>query len=353
MNYHQASSAVGRPTRLALAYKLFGPKVGLSHVGLAIANINTSKVLRANGIQSNVVGITSAADLSNFLANNPQDHVHISAPWVPTLDLSDLAQRYPETTFAVVSHSNCAFLQADRNALRLIRECIDLEQTTHNVHIAGNCERFCEWVKGAFNVPCTFLPNLYYLDEHAGGYTHHQPVGSSGPLRVGIFGATRAQKNMMTGVAGAIELARSLRLPLELWLSGGRTEGGGDPILAAIQQMVAGLPGVTLRLNGWQSWSGFRQVVGTMRLLIQMSTSESFNMVTADGISQGVPSVTSEAITWVPDRWKASVDSADDVARVGRYLLHDPHAAMEGLKALRHYVAQGVRAYQHYFGTMI
>lgn len=337
-----------RRIKVALAYKLFGPRVGLSHVGLAIANVNTSKVLRRAGIQSNVWGIASAADLSVKLKADPQDHVMISAPWISTLDLSELSQMHPETTFAVVSHSNVSFLQADRGALKLIRECIELEQTTHNVHIAGNSERFCNWIRSAFCVPCAFLPNLYFVSEDYQQHHHHQPICSSGPLRIGVFGATRAQKNLMTCVAAAIQVARQLRVPLELHISSGRTEGGGDPILAAVLQMVSGLPGVAIKPSGWLPWQQFRQLVAQMNLLISASTTESFHMVSADACAMGVPSVVSDAITWLPEHWKADVDDASDVARIARHLLHDPHAVGEGLTALKRYVADGIRSYIEY-----
>ncbi len=44
-------------------------------------------------------------------------------------------------------------------------------------------------------------------------------------------------------------------------------------------------------------------------------------MVTADGIAEGVPSVVSEAIDWAPRSWKAPVDDANAMARIGRKLL--------------------------------
>jgi len=34
---------------------------------------------------------------------------------------------------------------------------------------------------------------------------------------------------------------------------------------------------------------------------------------------------------------------------VGRRLLCDPHAAMDGLRALESYVASGIRAHEEYF----
>jgi hypothetical protein len=83
-----------------------------------------------------------------------------------------------------------------------------------------------------------------------------------------------------------------------------------------------------------------------MHLLLQPSYTESFNMVTADGVAEGVPSVVSHAIDWVPDHWKASMDDVLDIARVGRYLLTDPYAPQEGLDALKSHNTEGLKAWQ-------
>jgi hypothetical protein len=213
--------------------------------------------------------------------------------------------------------------------------------------MAGNSRRFCNWVKSAFGIPCKYLPNLYFLDDCSARQTSWR----GGTLRIGVFGATRPLKNLMSAAGAALEIARRLRAPLELWLSGGRTEGGGDTILAAVREMLNGLPGVSLHSNGWQSWPNFRKTVGHMHLLLQPSYTESFNMVTADGVAEGVPSVVSSAIDWAPEDWKADVDDVLDIARTGRRLLYDEHAADEGRTALAAYVADGLHAYRRYLAT--
>jgi hypothetical protein len=87
-----------------------------------------------------------------------------------------------------------------------------------------------------------------------------------------------------------------------------------------------------------------------MHLLLQPSYTESFNMVTADGIAEGVPSVVSRAIDWAPEYWKADVDDVLDIARVGRQLLNDARATADGWRALVKFNHHGVHAYQRYFG---
>jgi hypothetical protein len=332
--------------KLILAYKNFAANRNISHIGLGVSALNTAKVLRRHGIKADVWPIVSAAELRARLRETPAEQVIVSAPWIPSVELLKLGADFPETNFAVNCHSNVGFLQADRNGVKLMREMLDLEMGAHNIRVAGNSLRFCRWIQFAFGARCAYLPNLYFLDGQRNWL--HKPF-SGGALRIGVFGATRPLKNLMSAAGAALEISRAMRSPLELWLSAGRAEGGGESILGAVKEMLHGLPHVSLKLNGWQSWPSFRQTVAHMHLLLQPSYTESFNMVTADGVAEGIPSVVSDAIDWAPDDWKANVDDVLDISRVGRRLLCDPHAAIDGLRALESYVVQGLRAYHEYF----
>ncbi len=330
---------------VVLAYKNFAANRNISHIGLGVAAINTAKVLRRAGISTEVWPILTASDLRRRLKAEPREQVIISAPWIPSPDLQGLSTDFPDTQFTVTCHSNVGFLQADRNGVKLVREVMDLELGTANVHLAGNTRRFCTWITAAFGAPCAYLPNLYYVESDP--IRPQQPY-TGGTIRLGAFGATRPLKNLMSAAGAALEISRLLRVPLDLWLSAGRAEGGGEGVHLAIKEMLQGLPNVSLHWNGWQSWPKFRQTVAHMHLLLQPSYTESFNMVTADGVAEGVPSVVSSAIDWAPADWKADVDDVLDIARVGRRLLYDPHAARDGFRALQGYVADGVRCYKEF-----
>jgi hypothetical protein len=331
--------------RLVLAYKNFAAQQNISHIGLGVSALNTCKVLRRAGVIADVWPIVSAKDLGDRLRRDPASHVVVSAPWIPTLDLQSLVLANSSSRFAVSCHSNVGFLQADSNGVRLIREAMDLEMASHNFHLAGNSWRFCHWIGTAYTRPCTYLPNLYYLESTVPPW---RPLYEGGTLRVGAFGATRPLKNLMSAAGAALEITRRYKASLELWLSCGRTEGGGDTILRAVRAMLDGLPNVKLMENGWQCWPKFRQNVQHMHLLLQPSYTESFNMVTADGVAEGVPSVVSEAIDWAPDHWKAMTDDVLDIARVGRALLSDPYAPRDGLEALTSHNRSGIIAWQSF-----
>jgi len=329
--------------RLILAYKNFAAHRHISHIGLGVSALNTCKVLRRAGVAADVWPIVSAAELRDRLKDDPATHVVVSAPWIPTMELHLLSRANSSTRFAVNCHSNVGFLQADSNAVRLVREAMEVEAASHNFHLSGNSQKFCRWVRSAYTRPCTYLPNLYYLDSDSLPW---RPLYAGGTLRIGAFGATRPLKNFMSAAGAALEITHRYKANLELWLSAGRVEGGGDTILRSARAMLEGLPNVKLVENGWQSWPKFRQSVAHMHLLLQPSYTESFNMVTADGVAEGVPSVVSHAIDWAPEHWKAMMDDVLDIARVGRYLLTDPYAPQEGMEALKQHNDDGLKSWQ-------
>jgi Family 4 Glycosyltransferase in conflict systems len=331
--------------RVILAYKNFAANRNICHIGLGVTALNTAKFLRSYFIGTDVWPVVSSDEIRTRLAaapGQPVTHVVISAPWIPTLELASLAADFPNTQFLVTCHSNLGFLQADPNAMRLVREGLDLERQTWNFRMAANNRRLATWMGDAYGSPGTWVPNLYYVDESS--RTPRAPY-SGGVLRIGAFGATRPLKNFMTAAGAAVQIASQTRADTELWMSSGRNEGGGC-VMDAIRQMTVGLPHFRVVETGWQSWPQFRQTVRHMHLLLQPSYTETFNVVTADGIAEGVPSVVSDAIEWAPGTWKARVDDVGDIARTGVRLLKDKSAARRGWRALEAYNKEAFQSWK-------
>ena len=328
---------------VVLAYKNFAANRAISHIGLGVTAFNTAKSLRSAGIGADVWPITSAAELRTRLHKADASHVVISAPWIPTADLALLCSEFKETQFAVTCHSNLGFLQADPSAMRMLREGLELRRMSWNFRMAANCERLANWVPSAYGTPCTWLPNLYHLD----GEQPKRQRYSGGTLRIGAFGATRVLKNLMTAAGAALQIANKKRAELEFWISAGRNEGAGW-VVEAVRQMLNGLPHVKMVENNWQTWPQFRQTVRHMHLMLQPSYTESFNVVTADGVAEGVPSVVSHAIDWAPESWKAPVDDASAIAHVGSKLLESRWAAARGLSALKRHNSRAMQAWSDF-----
>lgn len=335
--------------RLILAYKNMAARTAISHIGLGVAALNTSKVLQQEGIRVEVWPIDSSADLEAKLGKAqgesvPVTHLVMSAPWLPTLDWQRFCIRYNRVQFACSSHSNVGFLQADPLAATfMIKDGPGLEAGFPNFSLAANSQALCQFVRAGYTSPCTYLPNLYFLH----GLTPVNRIPwSGGKLKIGCFGAARVQKNQTSAAAAAVQIASTLRAELEFWVSSGRNDGMGGTAATVVKSLIAGCKFAKIQEVPWEEWATFRRTVANMHLLLQPSYTESFNIVTADGVAEGVPSVVSSAIDWVPPHWMADADDVGDIARVGISILRDHNAAAEGLAALQTYVKAGIAAWQ-------
>jgi hypothetical protein len=319
----------------------------VSHTGLAVSAANTARVLRSRAINTILRPVKDAADLeAQMLAEKPT-HVIINALWVPTASLAALAHKYPHIAIAVLVHSNMAFLQVEPNGIRLLHEAVDLElESIGNFKVAANSRAGTWGLQQAWECPALYLPNLYYLDDTV---RTNRPKWSGGTLRIGAFGALRPLKNPTGSAFAALAIAAGLGTNLEFHLNVGRNDGGMMPrLLAAVQAIFNGQPHAKLVQDAWQPASGFRKLVRGMHLLLQPSFTESFNVVTADGVAEGVASVVSDVIEWAPDHWKAPPDDVAAIARVGRALLADVHSGSEGLQALTLHNQVGLAAWSQY-----
>lgn len=347
--YRNNSLAMGY--RIALCYKNFSKECNVSHIGLGVTAAYTAKTLIQNGYRAEARAVFGGDDLLAWLEAEeqtavPVTHVLVMAQWIPSLWLAKLCRRFPHIHFALNCHSNVGFLQAEPQAIKLLRDAIDLETGLPNFFASCNNQRLANSLREMYGRPVQFLPNLYHLH---GEEPIHRPLWNGGLLRIGAFGSLRVYKNFSTAVSAAMQIGHMLKVPIEIWINSGRDDGTGNVVFRTAQAWTANVPGVELKQFQWASWPEFKRQVGQMNLLLQPSYTETFNNVTADGVAEGVPSVVSDTIDWTPKNWVASSDDPKDVADVGRRLLYDPHAAAEGYRALKHYVRDGL----HYWSRFL
>lgn len=305
----------------------------ISHTGLAMSAQNTARVLRSSGINATVRPALNMANLEQLVASESPTHIVINALWLPTVELAYLTHKYAHVQWALLIHSNLAFLQVEPNGIIKLREAVDLERSSvGNFEVAANSVNGSNGIQDAWECKCLYLPNLYYLDDSARVL---RPKWHGGTLRIGAFGALRPLKNPIASAFAALAIANSLATDLEFCVNIGRNDGGGQAkLLPGIEAIYRDLSHARLVKIPWQPWTSFRRTVRGMHLMLQPSFTESFNVVTADGIAEGVASVVSDVIEWAPPHWRAHPDNTEDIARVGRLLLKDPHSAQDGLRAL-------------------
>lgn len=341
---------------------------GTCDAGLSVTVGSTCRTLRRAGAHAETWQVKSVVDFARRLAEDAADrpitHVVFNTPsfiWpypVPGKattwpeSILEFSTAHPDVTFAQLNHSGMAFLSIDPQGMKHIREALHLALNTHNVQVAGNNARFTQWIGDGLGGRAALLPNLY---DTTGVRDHTVRARIDyDPLRIGNFGAGRVWKNQLTAAEAAVVIRNRLGVPMELHVNAGRWFGpDADKAEESRAELFEALPGCRLVNVPWQGWPQFRQVVGTMDLLLSPSFSETFCMIVADGIAEGVPSVVSPTIEWAPKAWQAEPDDPGSIARVGMGLLHDRTGAVaDGRRALADYVAAGTKRWTDWLSTV-
>jgi hypothetical protein len=185
----------------------------------------------------------------------------------------------------------------------------------------------------------TYLPNYYPLRKP------RLVRPECRQLDIGCFGAIRPLKNQLIQAFAAIQYAKSKGKKLVFHMNGFRIEQFGQNNLKNIQALFAATE-QTLEIHPWLEHDDFLELIAQMDLCLQVSLSESFNIVSADAVSMGVPLVGSEAISWLPKRSQARVDSVESIIcamkTAGSTLVAMNHAALE------HYLQNAVREWTNW-----
>jgi hypothetical protein len=253
-------------------------------------------------------------DIDRLVTQHQPTHVCIEALWVVPSKFSVLTQLHPTVQWIVRYHSEIPFLALEGVALEWT-----LEYLQHpNVTIAPNSgvlftdlQRLALLVGGVDQIK--YLPNYYPIDTLR---LPHPKTDHT--LDIGCFGAIRPLKNQLIQALAAVEFARLHNVPLRFHVNGSRVESGST-VLKNIRALFAGLPAdYELVEHDWLDHTEFVDLVRSMDLGMQVSFTETFNIVTADFVANGVPVVASEAIRWLdPDSW-ADPDSVPSILEAMR-----------------------------------
>jgi len=168
-----------------------------------------------------------------------------------------------------------------------------------------------KWSNKKLNETVHYLPNYYPLD-----FTPHCPLPESNTLNISCFGALRPLKNHLMQAVAAIKLARKLGKKLRFHINGTRIEMKGEPIQRNLSKMFGLLPDYELVEHSWLAHDKFIALLRQMDLAMQVSFTETFNIVTADAVVNGVPVITSPDIVWIDSQFHADPNSSDQMVTV-------------------------------------
>jgi len=158
--------------------------------------------------------------------------------------------------------------------------------------------------------------NLYIIDKEEGRERKEEVKHNTEEdniINIGCFGAVRPLKNHLIQAISAIKFANSINKKLYFHINCDRHEMNGLPAYHNLVGLFDQLSetGHKLVLHEWCDHDEFLLLCSKMDIGLQVSFTETFNIVSADLITMGVPIVASNELPWVSELYSSNpVDSS-------------------------------------------
>ncbi len=272
------------------------------------------EVLNRAGISAKFIIVTDNNDIDREVRAYNPTHVIIEALWVVPTKFAVLTKLHPKVEWIVRIHSEVPFLAMEGISIEWLLDYVKYS----GVFVSGNSPNLNAAIKDILysayedhnfvDEKNIYLPNCYVADD----VPARDPLPRD-RLHIGCFGAIRPFKNQLMQAIAAMTYAESLGLPLVFHMNGTRQEVGGAPVLKNLLALFENSPHHTLELHPWLNHDDFLKLCATMHLGMQVSFSESFNIVTADLVMVGIPTVVSPAIYWMPKGFMADPTNLADI----------------------------------------
>jgi hypothetical protein len=197
------------------------------------------------------------------------------------------------------------------------------------------------------NDKVVYMPNFYPQDYVTKPFNKDKYW-----VDVACFGAVRPLKNHMLQAVAALKFARKIGKQLRFHINSGRIEMKGDPVMNNLRGFFQHLADEGHQLVGheWTPREEFLKLCATMDIGMQCNFSETFNIVSADLISQGVPIVGSSEIPWASSWFNARPTESDEIAdRLVRTYNRPKLNVWLNQKQLTSYTNQTLKIWKEYF----
>lgn len=279
--------------------------------------------LTTKGYEAQLSPVMDANGIDRVVTQYDPDIVIIEALWVPPAKFQELLSipRHKKRKWIVRIHSKAPFLANEGLATRWIHQYTQVSSGT--VYIAPNTLELTQQLSTAFpDGEFIFLPNIYFPKRFIPSHKERDPHR----VHVGCFGAIRPMKNTYQQALAAIAFAELEGKLLSFHINGTRVEQRGENVLRNLRALFEDSPHELVE-HRWYHHEDFLEVASKMDIGMQVSFSESFNIVTADMVTAGVPVIASDDIEWMPWLLKVSPTKHNWMVRKARIAYMVPQLA--------------------------
>ena len=274
-------------------------------------------MLNAENVDAEIEVAIDNNCIDRLVTKHKPTHVIIEALWVVPSKFAILSKLHPSVKWIIRVHSELPFLAGEGMAMDWLGDYI----SNPSVSIGVNAPRMMDeirtylqiqeqWTDDETDERVFYLPNYYPQLYKTKEYDINKEY-----IDIGCFGAVRPLKNHMLQAIAAIKFADTIGKKLNFHINVGRVEMKGEPVMNNLRALFEHLydRGHRLVANMWAPRDGFLELCSEMDIGLQVSFSETFNIVGADIISQGVPLVGSIEIPWFSDEYAARAQYSQEI----------------------------------------
>lgn len=259
--------------------------------------------LTTNNIVATQALLNDANEIDAIVVNTNADTIFIEGLWVTPMKFRELLSlpRHSGRTWIVRIHSDMPFLASEGVAFDWMFQYVNL-----GVKIAPNSPRLYRelkiWLKAlgftpeAITATLIYLPNCYNTNFRQFDSAELN-FNSKDTIDIGCFGAVRLLKNHVIQAHNALEFSQKIGKPLRWHYNDNLSQNGTGPLKNMID-MLSHVPNVELIEHPWQPHAEFLSTLQGIDILMQVSMSETMNIVAADATWVGRPMIVSEEINW-------------------------------------------------------
>lgn len=333
-----------------------GPRTGLYNSAFILAE----QLNKHLGIKTSLQVVIDGNSVDKEVHQYKPDVCIIEALWITPKKLHEVKKLHPKVDFIVRLHSEISFLANEGSAFDYLSGYENI-----GVKVAVNSSDTYEELKSIYkNV--IYLPNIYedlnITYKEATDHAKHMDKFNLDPkpwtrlswdaIDIGCFGAIRPMKNHLIQAVAAINYADTARVKLRFHINASRVEQKGESILKNLRSLF-GSTKHELVEHGWLPRGEFLHMIEMMDLGMQVSLTESFNVVAADFVKQGVPIVVSPAIKWMPEFSQASpIEGVEIQTRIGQAIRYKKLFVLGQKVDLVLYNFNSLKIWSKFFGNI-
>lgn len=295
--------------------KLSGASFGLFNSAKFVAEALSKE------FETKVVAVVDNNNIDFETHSFKPDIVIIEALWVVPSKFPILIKKYPKIHWIVRLHSKMPFLAMEGIAMHWLREYKELSNKYPTFHISCNSEELSSDILKGMHYDNLYLPNI--VEFRAKNKLEYFLSGLKIPsenkpdpdvINISCAGAIRPFKNSLSQAFAAIEFAESINKKLRFYVNSDRTEQKGEEVVKNLRHLFP-INGHELVECPWMDRETFLKFVSAMDIGMQVSFTETFNIVAADFVTQNVPIVVSKEINWMPRIYKADPNSRESMVK--------------------------------------